>query len=63
MVDAATAVQQGGQLLSIFSATELTIQNPINPGVFGPVPAWQKAAGDFFLGYSVADVFAGPAAG
>ncbi len=43
------------QLLSIFSATELTIQDPSNPGVFGPAPAWQKGS-DYFLGYSVVDV-------
>jgi hypothetical protein len=59
VVDAATAVARGGQLLSIFSATELTIQDPLNPGVFGPTPAWQKGPGDYFLGYSVVDVLPG----
>jgi hypothetical protein len=56
-------VLTGDQLMSIFSATELTIQSAPGSGVFGPVPAWQKGNNDYFLGYSVADVTVVPGGG
>jgi len=54
--DVGSDVNATYQLVSIFSATELTIQNPAVPGVFGPEPAWQKGNDGYFLGYSVVNV-------
>ncbi|MHB0956073.1 MAG: PEP-CTERM sorting domain-containing protein [Pirellulaceae bacterium] len=56
-LDADADLEDGDHLVTVFSASELTIQNAPGSGVFGPEPAWQKGNGNgYFLGYSVAKI-------
>ncbi|MHB9068639.1 MAG: hypothetical protein ACYC4B_33155 [Pirellulaceae bacterium] len=49
--------QDGDHLVSVFSASELSVQSAPGSGVFGPEAAWQKGNGNgYFLGYSVVKV-------